>query len=128
MAVHESLQPAALDHLRAGFPDDVPDCHRLHHVDSISAAWVRCGAVDAYLLPEEFAAQLERVLAPGQSDAAAAVIADALLMDDETLAAFLEAFAARVASSPEPVTAAELGLLLAEAEASRPSDSQRSSQ
>jgi hypothetical protein len=84
--------------------------------------------VDGYSLPEGFAAQLEEVLAPGESEAAAAVIADALLLDDETLGAFLEGFAARVAGSPEAVTAAELSRLLDGAGASSRSDSQRSSQ
>jgi hypothetical protein len=86
--------------------------------------------VDGYSLPDGLAAQLEQVLAPGESEAAAAVIAEALLLDDEGLAAFLEGFAVRVAGSPEPVTAAELSLLLAGAgaNASSRSDSQRSSQ
>jgi hypothetical protein len=84
--------------------------------------------VEGYSLPDDFAAQLEQVLAPGESDAAAAVIADALLLDDEVLGAFLEGFAVRVASSPEPVTAAELRSLLADAGGSSRSASQRSSQ
>jgi hypothetical protein len=84
--------------------------------------------VESYTLPDDFAAELEQVLAPGETDAAAAVIAEALLVDDETLGAFLEGFATRVATSSDPVTAAELRLLLASAGSSRRSASQRSSQ
>ena len=84
--------------------------------------------MEGYSLPDGFVDQLEQVLAPGDSEAAAAVIADALLLDDEGLGTFLEGFAARVASSPAPVTAAELGLLLAAARGSSRSASQRRSQ
>jgi hypothetical protein len=84
--------------------------------------------VEGYSLPDGFVDQLEQVLAPGDSAAAAAVIADALLLDDEGLGMFLEGFAARVASSSALVTAAELGLLLAAARGSSRSASQRRSQ
>ena len=63
-------------------------------------------------LPEGFAADLVRVLAPGEADAAAAVLAEAARLDDPDLADFLERFARRVAALPEPVTAAELRDLL----------------
>ena len=79
------------------------------------------------LLPPGFAEQLERVLAPGDSPAAAAVITEALGLPDEALGEFLEALAVRVASSERPVSALELRELLAGARSSR-SASQRSSQ
>ena len=84
--------------------------------------------MEGYELPDDFAADLEQVLAPGETDAAAEVIAEAVLLDDESLGAFLEGFAARVARSSDPVTAAELRSLLASAGSSRRSDSQRRSQ
>ena len=80
-----------------------------------------------YSLPPDFAEQLERVLAAGESAAAAAVITDALSLPDEALGEFLESLAFRVASSARPVTAPELRELLVGARASR-SASQRSSQ
>jgi hypothetical protein len=64
-------------------------------------------------LPDDFAAQLADLLAPGEAEAAAAVIAEAAGLDDERLAGFLERFAARVSRSDEPLTAAELRSLLA---------------
>ena len=84
--------------------------------------------MDDYVLPPDFTAQLERVLAPGEAPAAAVVITDALRLGDDALGAFLEAFAARVAASPEPVTAAELRSMVARAGASNRSASQRRSQ
>lgn len=63
-------------------------------------------------LPEGFAADVLRVLAPGEADAAAAVLAEAARLDDRRLADFLERFALRVAASAAPVTAAELRALL----------------
>ncbi len=68
-------------------------------------------------LPDDFAAQLARLLAPGESAAAAAVIAEAAGLDDERLARFLERFAARVRRSAAPITATELRSML---RASRP--------
>jgi hypothetical protein len=68
--------------------------------------------MDGYRLPEDFAAQLERVTAPGEATAVAAVIGDALRLDDAGLAAFLERFAARVAGSEERVRASELRAML----------------
>ncbi len=64
-------------------------------------------------LPPNFASLLSRVLAPGEADAAAEVIQEALSLDDEGLAAFLEAVSARMAQ-PDGlgVTAAELRSLL----------------
>ena len=64
-------------------------------------------------LPDDFAAQLAKVLAPGEAEAAAAVIAEAAGLDEERLAGFLDRFAARVSRSGEPITAAELRSLLA---------------
>ena len=66
-------------------------------------------------LPENFAAQLAALLAPGQAEGAAAVIAEAARLDDERLGSFLGAFAARVAGSAAPLMAADLDRLLAEA-------------
>jgi hypothetical protein len=64
-------------------------------------------------LPDDFAAQLADLLAPGEAEAAAEVIAEAAELDDEQLAGFLERFAYRVSQSAEPITAAELRSLLA---------------
>jgi hypothetical protein len=68
---------------------------------------------DQPVLPPEFAGMLSRVLAPGEADAAAEVIQEALTLDDRGLAAFLEAVAARM-EQPDglAVTAAELRALL----------------
>jgi len=71
-------------------------------------------------LPEDFAAQLAALVAPGQAEDAAEVIAEAALLDDERLAAFLEAFASRVAGSSALLTAAELDRLLAGAREGAP--------
>jgi hypothetical protein len=68
--------------------------------------------VAGYRLPEDFASQLERMTAPGEAAAVAAVIGDALQLDDARLAAFLERFAARIAGSEEPVRAGELRAML----------------
>jgi hypothetical protein len=68
--------------------------------------------VGGYRLPEDFASQLERVTAPGEAPDVAAVIGDALRLDDARLAAFLERFAARIAGSGEPVRARELRAML----------------
>src|SRR5207237_2336088 len=71
-------------------------------------------------LPQNFAAQLAALLAPGQAEGAAAVIAEAARLDDERLGAFLEAFAERLTSSSLPVTTAELDRLLAQARGAGP--------
>ncbi len=63
-------------------------------------------------LPDEFATQLARLIAPGEVGAAAEVIAEATCLDDQGLAEFLERFATRVRRSGEPITAAELRALL----------------
>lgn len=65
-----------------------------------------------YRLPEGFASQLERITAPGEAPAVAAVIGDALRLDEAGLAAFLERFAARIAGSAEPLSADELRVML----------------
>ena len=59
-------------------------------------------------LPDDFAETLARVLAPGQSEAAAGVIEAATLLDDDGLRRFLELFAARIRASGAPVTYEEL--------------------
>lgn len=63
-------------------------------------------------LPPEFAEMLARVLAPGQAEAAAQVIRDALALSDFGLAVFLESVAGRLEQGGGPVTAAELRALL----------------
>jgi hypothetical protein len=63
-------------------------------------------------LPDDFAAQLARLMASGEVDAAAEVIAEATCLDDQGLAEFLERFATRVRLSGDPITAAELRALL----------------
>lgn len=63
-------------------------------------------------LPGDFAAQLAQLLAPGEADAAARVLAAAAGLDDAALAVFLEGFAQRVRRSAAPITAAELRALL----------------
>lgn len=63
-------------------------------------------------LPDDFAAELARLLAPGEADAAAEVIAQAARLDDRGLGEFLDRFAQRVRSSAAPITAAELSGLL----------------
>ena len=62
--------------------------------------------------PDDFAADILRLLAPGEADAAAAVLVEAADLDDQRLAAFLERLADRVAASPAPLRAAELRALL----------------
>ncbi|HKA11692.1 MAG TPA: hypothetical protein VKI99_14625 [Candidatus Dormibacteraeota bacterium] len=62
--------------------------------------------------PDGFAADLARLLAPGETDAAAEVIAQAALLDDRGLGEFLDRFAHRVGRSAAPITAAELWELL----------------
>jgi hypothetical protein len=84
--------------------------------------------VERNSLPDDFAAQLEGVLAPGEASGAALVLAHALRLDDEALGAFLESFAVRIGSSPERVTAGELRSMLVAVVGSRRSASQRSSQ
>jgi hypothetical protein len=59
-----------------------------------------------------FAEQLARLLAPGDREAGAAVLARAAGLDDDRLAEFLEALSARVRTSPAPLTAAELEAML----------------
>lgn len=63
-------------------------------------------------LPPGFAEALARLLAPGEAEAAAAVIETAAALDDRALARFLGRFAARVRASGAPITAAELRALL----------------
>jgi hypothetical protein len=59
-------------------------------------------------LPPDFAESLARVVDPRQHAAVAEVIEAATRLDDERLGLFLERFAARIRSSPEPVTHEEL--------------------
>jgi uroporphyrinogen-III synthase len=63
-------------------------------------------------LPDGFAEQLARVLAPEDREAGAAVLVRAAELDDDRLAEFLEALTARVRESEAPLTAAELKGLL----------------
>ncbi|MBO0687656.1 MAG: hypothetical protein J2P45_31295, partial [Candidatus Dormibacteraeota bacterium] len=68
-------------------------------------------------LPDDFAPQLTAILAPGQEDAASALIAEAARLEDDQLARFLEDLGERVSRRADPVSAAELDLLLAGARA-----------
>ena len=70
------------------------------------------GPLPEGLLPDDFAAQLGRLLAPGEADAAGEVIAEAARLDDLALEGFLDLFAARVRRSTTPIAAAELRELL----------------
>ena len=63
-------------------------------------------------LPDDFATELACLLAPGETDAAAEVIAEASRLDDRGLGEFLDRFARRVRRSATPITAAELRELL----------------
>jgi hypothetical protein len=65
------------------------------------------------ILPPGFADQLARLVRPGDQEAAAEVLSAAAALDEERLAGFLERLAARIRSGPEPLTADELGRLLA---------------
>lgn len=59
-------------------------------------------------LPEDFGEMLLSVLDPADADEAARLILQAAGLPETELAAFLDAFADRVRSSPHPVRAAEL--------------------
>jgi hypothetical protein len=64
-------------------------------------------------IPPDFAEMLAQVLKPGEEAAAARVLTEAFGdLDDDQLAAFLEAFAARVRDHSAPVSANELRGLL----------------
>lgn len=62
--------------------------------------------------PDDFAAELARLLAPGEAEGAAEVMAQAARLDDQRLGQFLDRFAHRVSASAAPITAAELWELL----------------
>ena len=66
----------------------------------------------ARAFPDDFASKLASLLAPGEADAAAEVIAQAVRLDDQRLGEFLDRFANRVRRSAAPITAAELRELL----------------
>jgi len=66
-------------------------------------------------LPAGFAADLARVIAPSDRDAAAEIVEAATMLDDVGLRRFLRLFAARVRASGAPVTADELRELLQQA-------------
>ncbi len=68
--------------------------------------------VPANPLPEGFDAMLAATLAPGEADAAAAVLETAASLDDERLARFLEAFAELMLEGSAPITASDLQRLL----------------
>ena len=63
-------------------------------------------------IPDGFERALAGCLRPGEEAAAAAVIQEALRYDDNRLAEFLDAVAARIRDRAEPVTAQELRALL----------------
>jgi len=66
-------------------------------------------------LPEGFADQLVRVLAPSDVPAAAEIIEAATLLDDEGLARFLRLVTSRVAASAAHLRADELRAFLQQA-------------
>jgi hypothetical protein len=66
----------------------------------------------AQLYGKDFAAQLARLVAPGEEDGVAEVIAEAARLDDRLLGEFLDRFAVRVRRSSAGLTAAELHDLL----------------
>ena len=70
--------------------------------------------------PEDFAADLARLRAPGEAEGAAEVMAQAARLDDQRLGQFLDRFAHRVSASAAPITAAELWELLPGARSDRP--------
>jgi hypothetical protein len=66
------------------------------------------GLPEGGALPPDFGEMLARVMAPGELEPAGEALEQALRLDDERLAAFLEMFAERVRASSEPVTSGEL--------------------
>lgn len=64
------------------------------------------------ILPSGFAAQLLGALEPGEVESVAAVVTEAVTLDDARLAALLRMVAGRLASSPEPLRARELASFL----------------
>jgi len=66
-------------------------------------------------LPPYFAKAIARVVEPGHEAAVAGIIEAATAMDDDRLRVFLQKFAARVRSSPAPVTREELQQFLQDA-------------
>jgi hypothetical protein len=62
-------------------------------------------------IPDEFAEMLGALLEPGQEEAVAEVLEQALELDDEQLAAFMSAAAELVRSSRRPLRADELRAL-----------------
>jgi hypothetical protein len=64
------------------------------------------------VLPPDFADKLSRLIAPGEEDEVALVLARAAELDYERLAAFLQRFADRVRRSDAALTAADLWALL----------------
>jgi hypothetical protein len=71
-------------------------------------------------LPPDFAEALVRVVEAGHEGAVAKIIETATQLDDEGLRIFLAKFAARVRSSPAPVTRQELLRFLREADGRGP--------
>ncbi|MGH7776409.1 MAG: hypothetical protein ACREPI_04430 [Candidatus Dormibacterales bacterium] len=64
------------------------------------------------ILPPGFAAQLLSTVEPGEVEGVAAVVTEAVTLDDARLAALLRMVARRLASSPEPLRARELASFL----------------
>jgi len=63
-------------------------------------------------IPDEFAEMLGALLEPGQEDAVAEVLEEALELDDEQLGVFMSAAAELVRSSWRPLRADELRALV----------------
>ena len=74
-------------------------------------------------LPVDFANAVARVVEPGHEAAVAEIIETATRLDDEGLRTFLEKFAARVRSSPDPIRYEELQSFLEESQEPGPADS-----
>lgn len=105
-----------------------PSIESILEVRPHDPAAVTLWPVDGDVIPDDFASQLDRLLAPGDAAEAGRAIAAATALDDERLAEFLEALATRIAASAEPITAAELRELLTGVVRSRWSASRDSSQ
>jgi hypothetical protein len=96
----ESLKPALRDHVRAWFPDHVPEGAFVH-----SGVMATCRPI----LRRTSQRSWSRPIGPTAAD----IIKAASALDDEGLRTFLELFAQRVRESAVPITHAELkGFLL----------------
>ena len=110
---------------RATSPTSVilPACGEVGSTYGAPASWSRGGSSGGaanklglvHQLPPDFAKAIARVVEPGHEAAVAGIIEAATAMDDGRLRVFLQKFAARVRSSPAPVTREELQQFLQDA-------------